>query len=172
MKLSNAQRRIGFGVVLFLAILASRFLPHSANFSPVLAVVMFTGLILIKNKKMAFAITLMALLISDFIIGTYDGILFNYLGYAAIISVGFLLQSKRIFSVLAGGVGSAIIFFILSNFGVWLQSGLYSHSVRGIVECYVMAIPFFYSSLYSTVISSALLLGAYQWARKWIPARV
>ena len=54
------------------------------------------------------------------------------------------------------GISSSLIFFIISNFGVWVSSDMYEKNIAGLVNCYIMAIPFLKNTLISTVLFSYL----------------
>jgi hypothetical protein len=58
-------------------------------------------------------------------------------------------------------MASGMVFFIVSNFGVWVTSGMYAHTLDGLLECYVMALPFFRTSLMADLFYSAVLFGLY-----------
>ena len=101
----------------------------------------------------------MSLIISDFIIGFYDGFVFNY-----IILFFLLFTSKILFknlnfkSVTILSLYGSTIFFVISNFMVWLNSGMYQHTLDGLLICYTNAIPFYGNTLISTFFYSYLLL--------------
>ena len=59
---------------------------------------------------------------------------------------------KRISGALIG----AFIFFVVTNFGVWLL-GSYEYSLNGLIICYTLAIPFFSYTLVSTLIFSTII---------------
>ena len=61
--------------------------------------------------------------------------------------------------VAAGVLASATSFFLLSNFVVWIGSGMYPHSPSGLAACYVAALPFYANDLISTGVFSAALFG-------------
>ena len=62
---------------------------------------------------------------------------------------------------LSGALLSACIFFVITNFGVW-ASGMYGHTINGLISAYVLAIPFFTYSLISTIVFSLLIETVYK----------
>ncbi|MBF0215426.1 MAG: hypothetical protein HQL30_00365 [Candidatus Omnitrophica bacterium] len=145
--------------------LVMRVMPHAPNFTPVVAIALFAGVYL--NKKVVPWVPLAIMAVSDLIIGMHDVVLFTW---GAFLLIGFLgmwlSKHKSPSSVLISGIMSAVIFFIISNFGVWLV--WYPLSIEGFVTCYVKAIPFMRDTLTSTLVYSAVLFGLYEAARKFV----
>ena len=54
------------------------------------------------------------------------------------------------------GLFSSTKFFIISNFGVWVGSSFYEQNLQGLINCYIMAIPFFTNTLISTALFASL----------------
>src|ERR1039458_7788713 len=126
----------------------SRVIVHTPNFTPVLSLAFLGGMYL--KGRQAVLVPLALMVISDLIIGFYP-LMYLTWGSILLISVlGFLLKERRNFAaVLGGSIISAVVFFIVSNFGSWLV--LYPHTVDGLRQCYILAIPFFRSTMMSTV---------------------
>ena len=140
-------------IFVFIAILAfSRLIPHPPNFTPLLGMAIFAGAMLDK-KLLAFIAPLASMFLSDLVLGLHSSIPIIYFAIMLNVAIGFLLASKfnyfRCFMTLFFG---ALIFFIVTNFAVWLKSGMYSHDINGLISCYTMALPFFQNTLFSTVI--------------------
>lgn len=153
-----------FGVVL-------RLIPHVDNFAPIGAIALFGGAIL--SARIAWWLPLAIMVMSDLILGLHDTILFTWGGFMLVALFGMLLKDQRnIIRVPLGAIGAAVIFFIVSNFGVWVVSGMYAHTWQGLIDCYVMAIPFFKTSLLADFVYSAALFGAYAWATQTKKARL
>lgn len=157
---------VAFGVLF-------RLLPHEANFAPVAAIALLSGAVL--ERHYALLVPLGILAISDAMIGSYSSISFTWTAFILIAGYGMLFRhssfGKR---VLLGGVGSALIFFIVSNFGVWVASGMYPPTLAGLIDCYYMAIPFFRATLVSDLVYSGLLFGVATWLiqpKGWLVAR-
>jgi hypothetical protein len=78
--------------------------------------------------------------------------------------LGWTLRDKITAPRVAGAaIGSAIVFFTVSNFGVWLGGHFYPKTFTGLVECYVAAIPFFRNDLAGNLAYSAVMFGSYHW---------
>lgn len=61
-----------------------------------------------------------------------------------------------------------MIFFVLTNFGWIIPNSMYPKTFAGLVEGYVMAIPFFGNTVYSALIYSAVIFGVYEAAEKFV----
>lgn len=146
-----------------------------SGFSPVIAIALFAGFIL-KQKDISFLFPLLALLISDTIIqGLYENNLFPYAGFysgqwknylilllAALI--GLIVKGRSLISLFTGAVIAPTIFFLLSNFSVWLsQDVLYPKSFNGLMSCYTAGLPFYRNSLIATVVFLPLVLFTYNY---------
>ncbi len=135
-----------------------RLIPHFPNFAPIGAIALTAGTLL--SKRHALLLVLAVMLITDSIIGFYSGFVWTWLGLALIIPIGHGVKKLPFTSkTMVGALGASIVFFIVSNFGVWLTSGMYAPTVAGLINCYVMAIPFFGNTLVSDFLFSAALLG-------------
>ncbi len=140
----------------------SRYLIHIPNFTPVLAIALFGGVYL--NKRYAILLPLALMVISDLIIGMHSTAIFTWGSMVLIGVMGLWLRNHKNWkTVFASSLASAILFFIVSNLGVWLVGDLYPMTGQGLVECFLMAIPFFGNTLLSTLIYTAVLFGSYQW---------
>lgn len=146
-------------VLMFVMVVASRLIPHPLNFTALIAVALFSGSY--WKKPVNFLIPLVAMLSVDLYQGIYPGLVFNYLGVIASVLIAPRLMAP-LATVAARGLFAAVLFFIVSNFGVWLQAGIYSPDGNGLVECYVRAIPFFRNTLLSTWFYSFVFYGAYR----------
>ena len=113
-----------------------RVIPHPPNFSPVTAIALFSGLNF-KDKRIAFSVPLFILFLSDLMIGISLINLFVYLGFTTVVLLGSKIRSIKFGNILL----ASIIFFLLSNFGVWILG--YPKNFEGLLLCYTMAIPFF-----------------------------
>ena len=141
--------------------ITSRLIIHLPNFTPVVALALFSGTYLQKRYSVIFPLSLM--IISDFFIGFHETILFTW-GSVVLISVlGFWTRRhKNSISVLSSSLLAAVIFFVLTNFGTWLCSNLYPRTLEGLKECFILAIPFFRTTLLSTVVYTLVIFGLYE----------
>lgn len=159
--------------LLILLVAASRFLPHPPNVACIGALGLFAGCYLTGYR--AYLVPLAALLSSDLlgqILGT-PGIGFYhpttmvlvYAGVLAAVPVGRFLQGRHAAFVPAASLVASSLFFLSSNFGVWL-GGWYSMNVAGLVGCYVAAIPFFGYTIAGDLLFSSVLFGAWEFSRR------
>ena len=154
-------------VILIAAI--SRFIPHPPNFTPIIAMGLFSGFYLKNNKKMAIMIPLLAMFLSDFFLGFHLISLFVYSSLAIITALGFFISEKNKFSTLfPATLGGSLLFFIISNFGVFIIG--YPKSFSGLVACYSAAIPFFQNSLFGDIIFTAIIFLSYDIIVRSVPA--
>ncbi len=142
-------------------------MPHISQFTAILAVTMFAGLYLKPRQALLFPMALM--MITDIIIGFHDTMLYTYGSMLAISGIGIWLKGHKSFlNVLSGSIFSALLFFAVTNFGAFVS--LYPHTWAGLQECYILAIPFFRSTLLSTVAYSLVLYAGYEWLLKHNPS--
>jgi hypothetical protein len=137
-----------------------RMLPHEANFSPLLALFLIAGFVG-KNKWYSLFLPLMALTLSDLYLGSYPGWAFTYTPMILIVLMGHYLKKSYI-SFLSMGLSSALLFFLVSNFGVWYSTLLYPKNFQGLLTCYEMALPFFRISTMGTLIAMTFFYGIRQ----------
>ncbi len=148
--------------------IAARFIPGAANFSPVYAALLFGGVYLKKRDSIWFPVVLLAA--SDILLNTlvYNtpfewSQTINWVGFAAIVVVGWWLAKRvSVRNVVAASIAGPTVFFLISNFAVWLGSGMYPPTLGGLEACFAAAVPFYGNSLASGVLFSGILFGAYQ----------
>jgi len=139
----------------------SRLVWHLPNFSPVYALALFGGVYL--DKRLSIILPVGFMMITDLILGVYPGIAFTWIGMALVALAGWRLREKRHFgNILGVSLLASLVFFVVSNLGVWLLGRLYPLNFQGLVDCYVMAVPFFRNTLISTVVYSMLLILGYE----------
>lgn len=166
---SSVKTQLTIAVLLVLFGVMLRFVPHIPNFAPIGALALFGGAML--GRKYALWLPLSAMVISDVFLGFYQGILFTWLGFALVAVFAMLLKNKKFTHKIAlGAPSAAIIFYLVSNFGVWLTSGMYSFTLTGLIDCYVQALPFFRATLLGDLFFSVVFFGAYELAM-WVAGR-
>lgn len=139
-------------ISIFLALAISRFIPHPPNFTSLIALSFYVPALLGLRFIPA---VLIAFMITDFIIGYHSG---THWTWGSVLVIGLVSQyfAKNINLRLIGSLTGAFIFFLITNFGVWL-SGMYSLTTTGLIECYTLALPFFTYSLISTILFSTII---------------
>jgi hypothetical protein len=148
---------------------ALRLVPHPPNFTPIGAMALFSGAYL-GRRLLAFAAPFGALLLSDLVLGFYHGQLTVYFSVALIVVIG-MVALRRVSPVRVGvaAVASSLLFFAITNFGMWLFSGIYPHTTVGLSACYVAAIPFFQNTLAGDLFYATLLFGGFRIAEILVP---
>jgi hypothetical protein len=146
---------------MILAVAFTRLIPHPPNFTAVGAIALFGGAYF-SDKKFAFIIPLVAMFLSDLIIGLHNEILSVYFSFVIIVGIGIMLSRNIKFkNVVAASLLSSVIFFVLTNFQMWLQSTLYVKNIAGLVACYIAAIPFFHHTVLGDMFFAGLLFGLF-----------
>lgn len=143
--------------------IATRFLPHPANFTSIGGLAIFSGIYL--PKKWALTLPLLAMFFSDLFIGFYGWsiMLPVYISFVVMVAIGFLVAKKKnIATIIGGTILGSLIFFIITNGAVWAFTNWYEHSLNGFINCYAMAIPFFRNSLLGDLFYAGTLIGAYE----------
>ena len=151
--------------ILITLVLLSRLIPHQPNFTPLIAVAIFSSMIF--NNKKYFFIPLLGLFFSDLLLEQTIGYkyIFSPIFYWTYISVFsvflfsyFFNNEIKIKNIVINSISGALIFFFVSNFGVWISSGgFYPLNFSGLISCYAAAIPFFRNTLSSTLLYSVIL---------------
>ena len=161
-------------LVLLSAIVAAaalRLVPHPPNFTPIGAMALFSGAYLGRRGAIALAAPLGALFLSDLVLGFYAGMTTVYFSMALVVVIGWLALKRRSVVRIAGAaLASSALFFILTNFGMWLSSGYYPRTWAGLQACYVAAIPFFQNSIAGDLFFCGLLFGGFALLERTVPA--
>src|SRR6266853_631215 len=141
---------------MILAAAASRLIPHPPNFTPIAAMALFGGASF-ASKRVALLVPLAGLCLSDLVLGFYSVTPVVYGSFALIVCLGFWLRrGQTLWRIACATVVGAVLFFVLTNFGVWALDALYPRTLAGLAGCYVAAIPFFRNTLLSDFLYSAL----------------
>ena len=151
------MQKLSICLGIFLALAVSRFVPHPPNFTSLIALSFYVPVIF--GRQFIPAIIL-SFAITDLVIGYHFGTFFTW---GSVLLIGLISNyfRKSLIKRLSGALVGAIIFFIVTNFGVWI-SGMYEYSFNGIISCYVAAIPFFAYSAISTILFSFLIEISYK----------
>lgn len=181
MKSSN-RIIISFAALIIIAVFY-RLLPLPKGvygFTPMFAMAIFGGAIFRDNKKLAFVLPLATMFISDCVFqilynagkssiaGFYEGQLLNYILYAVTVCIGFFVKRINVKNILIASVAAPTLFYILSNFSVWLTTDFYPKTFAGLGQCYVAGLPFYFPwSLVSTIVYSGVLFGLFYGMRSF-----
>ena len=145
------------------------------NFAPVAAMALFAGYYF-RSRLLALCVPLLVMAISDGFLGGYDwammtmvyGMLALPVAFRGWLRRAFALNNARpsrtaasLMGLFASGVMSSLLFFVVTNVGVWCRFGTYERSVAGLCHCYVAAIPFFRYTLAGDLFFTVVLFGSY-----------
>ena len=146
-----------------LAGVSLRFIPHAPNFTPIAAIALFGGVYF--SRKTALILPLATLIISDIFIGFYEPKLmfFVYGSFLLSVILGFWLRNHKKWHAIAGtAILSSILFFLITNFAVWAFAPWYAKTFSGVIQCYIMALPFFRNTLFGDLFYTAVFFGVYE----------
>ena len=148
-------------VIICAIVFLSRLLPHTPNFSPLLAVVLFTA---VYADKKLFFLPFAILFLSDIFLGFYTlGVMLSvYFSLLLTLFLGQILKKHHnAINLLSSSLLSGLVFFLVTNFAVWYFGDWYPHTFSGLMSSYTLAIPFFKSTLVSNLVYTGLLFGSY-----------
>ena len=164
------NKLIILAIIIFAAF--TRLIPHPPNFSPIIAIGLFGGAYL-KDSKLALIIPLIAMIFTDAFLGFHLTMVWVYGSLILISMMGILLQNRiTLKNCTVATVGGSLLFFLVTNFGVWIISGFYEKSIAGLITCYSMALPFFNNTLAGAVVYSAIMFGGYVGLKNYLPDSV
>ncbi len=169
----SKTKQFGFILGLIILALASRvlnaYVPFLGNFAPVTAIALF-GAVTFEKRWMSLVLPISLMFISDVIIAQINGlsVIHHYTAfvYGAFMLVNvFGIFAKKNFGtakMFGMSLAASVVFFLVSNFGVWfdVQSG-YARSFQGLIDCYVMGLPFFQWTILGDLLFTTVLFGAY-----------
>lgn len=156
------------GIIIFAAIM--RLVPHYPNFTPVAALALFGGAHLGK-RWLAFFIPLAALFLSDLFLGFHNYMIPVYASFVLVVILGMLVgKNIRISTVAGGAIAGSLLFFLITNFAVWLASPFYPQTFAGLMQCYTMALPFFHSTILGDLFYSGVFFGGFYLVQQYYPS--
>ena len=148
----------------------TRFIPHPPNFTPIIAMGLFGGAY-IHSRSLAVLIPIGAMFLSDLFLGFHGTVYFVYGSLLLVTILGMILIKKiTIINCTVAALSSSFLFFLITNWGVWLTSSYYPKNIQGILSCYTMALPFFGNTLVGTLLYSSVMFGGYE-LLKWSVAQ-
>ena len=179
------SRFIVLAAMIFIAASARLFLVFIPNFAPIGAMALF-GAAYFDKKYQAFLLPLAAMWISDLVINNYlypklfpayyDGTFawgispWVYGSFALVVGLGWILLKKVNFkNVLIGSLSASILFFLITNFGVWSTGTMYAKTFSGLMTCFAAGVPFFGNTLMGDLFFSGALFGVFELLKLRIP---
>jgi len=134
-----------------LVALVSRLIPHPPNLTGIISLSLFAGYF-VNNPWLSIVGVIFTMLISDSILGFHNLMPVVYGTLILCVFVPKIIGDGFIRKYLVSPIVASLLFFIITNFFVWLGSGIYSHNLKGLIQCYVAAIPFGLNTLLGTLI--------------------
>ena len=154
------MKKISICIGIFLALSMSRFIPHPPNFTSLIALSFYVPALFGFRYLPALIISFV---ITDYIIGFHSTVFFTW-GSVIIIAIISKYFSNSILTRISGALTGAVIFYLITNFGVWF-GGMYQPNLIGLTESYIMGLPFFGYSIISTFLFSTFIETAYKFAK-------
>lgn len=169
-----------FGAIALMVLLAafSRLLPHPPNFAPIGAMALF-GAAYFSQRYLSFAIPIVSMWLSDLVLNNviynqyfdhfvwfYQGCYWTYGAFIMIGLIGFLILKRiKIQNLILASLLASIIFFLLSNFGVWASTTMFPKNFSGLIACYTAGLPFYKNTLMGDLVYTGVLFGAFELAQ-------
>ncbi len=174
------NKKIVFLFICFLAIVSLyKIIPYESRpawlGAPHLAIAVFAGAV-VANRKWAFALPLLCLLMSDLIMqvlhtanpaafqpGFYPDLIWNYVIITGLVAIGFLVKPSKWTSVAGGLIAAPLVFFLLSNFVVWIYQTGFARglTLQGLMMTYVDGVPFIKATMIGSLLFGGLLFATW-----------
>lgn len=168
---SDTAVKVAVALALIVSAVLLRLAPHPANVAPIAAIAIFGGALL--PRRWGVFLPLAAMIASDLVIGLHGLVLYTWGSFALIaLASHYWVRRAQPATVLAASFAASTFFYLVTNFGVWLQGNMYAHTWQGLVQCYYMALPFFRNTLLGDLLYTTLLFGLYALAVKVVWPRV
>ena len=150
-----------------------RLVPHPPNFTPIAGMALFGGAHF-RDARVAFGLPLMAMFLSDMVLAaTVYGVAalrsmpLVYLAFALTVVIGRSLGPHRSAAgVGAASIGAALLFYWITNFGVWMSGSLYPMTSEGLIACYVAAIPYLRNAVVGNLVYALIFFGGFTVAER------
>jgi hypothetical protein len=163
-------KRLWIGMVVLGA--CARLLPHPWNFTPMMAIGLFSGNHARKTST-GILTTLSALALSDAVMGFYSGFWYVYGAMLIPVLLGRLIRNRSgAGALIATALASSLSFFLITNFMVWAAGRLYPHTIAGLTASYAAGIPFYQNQLLGDAFYTLAMFGGYALLSRFLrPAR-
>ncbi|MCB0515716.1 MAG: DUF6580 family putative transport protein [Chitinophagales bacterium] len=171
----KSNKTIFWVTMLILIAVVSRFFMFIPNFQPIIGISLL-GAAYLQRKYWVFLVPIAAFWLSDVVLNNtvyaayfpeFSLISYNFifaaLAMILVVLIGkVMLKNKRWSNIWASAIVGGLLFFVVSNLGVWLFSGMYPPNGAGLVACYVAGIPFLQNALLGDLFYTTFLFGAMQ----------
>jgi len=156
-------------ILLVVAGIIGRILPHPWNMTPVTALLLFSSVYL--GARYSIGVLFVTMLATDLLIGFYqwEMMISVYVSFALASLIGLYIRNKKnVGTVFLGTLASSLIFFGITNWAVWQFGTMYEHSFTGLMQSYFMALPFLKNAMMGDLFYSGLFFGMYELYRQRI----
>ncbi len=137
------------------------------NVTPIAALALYGGAC-IHDIRVAMLLPVLALFVSDALIGFYEGMWVVYGSFVLIVFLGrLLIRQVRFLPVLIGTLTGSMVFFLITNFAFFYPTHMYPHSFDGIVQSYVAALPFYRNAVVGDLFFSSLFFTTHVLLHRW-----
>ncbi|HLL61255.1 MAG TPA: DUF6580 family putative transport protein [Candidatus Nitrosocosmicus sp.] len=167
--LTKKENILVFGLII-LAIVLTRLLPHPVNFAPVAAVSLFAGAHMTGRSK--YFIPLLIMFLSDLFLGFHSTMIFVYGAFTLSVFLGRYLKQTNFYKTTTLTLFSSVLFFLITNFGVWLMNSMYEKSFFGLMQCYLMGIPFFRNTVLGDLMYTYAFFYGYRFISQYFRMKV
>lgn len=163
--MTHSRLLIILGLILFG--IFSRLFPHPPNCTAINAIALLststTG-----SLSVTFLIVFTSMFFSDLVFGLHHSLFYVYFSLGLTVLMGYWLKKQHTnvgFKISACLIGSSLLFFTISNFGVWITGDLYPKTGEGLVACYIAALPFLRNQILGDFLYSSILFGSFACVR-------
>lgn len=137
-----------------------RLVPHEPNVAPIGAMALFGGAYL--SKKYALPFPIFTMFVSDIFLGFHNTIVWVYGSFILIGLIGMLLRNRvNPGNVILVSLASSVLFYLITNFGVWFSGSMYPKTLSGLLQSYTLALPFFRNTLLGDLFYNGVFFGGY-----------
>ena len=138
-----------FLISLIFILALSRLIPHPYNFTPMLAVGVFSGFYF-RQIYLSFFVVIFSMFIGDLFLGFHSTMFFTYISLAVAVLIGLYIKYFNFTEILFSSLASSVCFFLVTNFGAWMTLDMYVKDFNGLISSYILAVPSFHNTLIST----------------------
>ena len=143
-------------IAIVLILIFTRLVPHPPNAVPIVATALFAGAFF-TNRQLAFIVPLVAMILSDLVLGFHSTVWYVYAGVVMAVLIGSVLNQVSVYKVGVAAFIASIAFFLITNFGAWLHHDMYTQNFSGLLQAYVAGLPFLRNSLIANLLFSYLV---------------
>lgn len=153
------MNKLQIGLIITAAVLF-RLVPHTPNLVPIGAIALFAGYAV--KSKWSFLIPVLVMVVSDYFVGFHNTMWYVYGSYVAITLIGrAFVKHLTVSRIALLSITGSVLFYLVTNFGVWLMGTMYTKDLSGLMQCYLYAIPFFRATLIGDLIFNGVLYVLY-----------